>query len=234
MDDMEPAEIETVEHRWDILYRDYPEVYDAFASFPYDPRPVDVIAQKFELAGKRVVDVGSGSGSSTLAIAEHASSVLGIEPEDGMLAIAREAARSRAIANVDFERGTKERIPLPDGSMDVVTSLTAGLDVAEALRVVRRGGLILRLDIPPGWYGGDLNAILEHPTPELERETRRLTEDLGFSYFDFDSIQDYGSVENIVRTYGFIHGRRAIDFLRQTGRTWIRWRFRVHFRRREG
>jgi hypothetical protein len=29
---------ETIENRWDILYRDYPEIYDAFSSFPYHPR----------------------------------------------------------------------------------------------------------------------------------------------------------------------------------------------------
>ena len=26
---------ETIGHRRDVLYRDYPEVYDRFASFPY-------------------------------------------------------------------------------------------------------------------------------------------------------------------------------------------------------
>jgi SAM-dependent methyltransferase len=222
---------ETIEHRWDILYRDYPEVYDAFASYPYRPRPVDVVNEQFHLSGKRVVDVGSGSGRSTLAVAEYADHVIGVEPEDGMLALARNAAAQSDASNVEFVQGTKERIPLPAASVDMLTSFTAGLDVGEAMRAVRPGGLIVSVDIPPRWYGGDLNSVLRHPTPELGRWTRHLQLEEGFSFVDFESVQEYGSVDDIVRTYGFIHGRRAIDHLRETEGTSIRWRFRIHYRR---
>jgi ubiquinone/menaquinone biosynthesis C-methylase UbiE len=221
---------ETVEHRWDILYRDYPEVYDAFASHPYRPRPVEVVHEQFDLSGKRVVDVGSGSGRSTLAVAEYASQVIGVEPEDGMLTLAREAAQRSGASNVEFVQGTKEHIPLPAASVDMLTSFTAGLDVAEAMRVVRPGGLVVSVDIPPRWYAGDLNSVVRHPTPELGRWTRQLQLEEGFSFVDFESVQEYGSVDDIVRTYGFIHGRRAIAHLRETGRTFIRWRFRIHYR----
>jgi hypothetical protein len=51
--DMEGAAMkvypETIENRWDILYRDYPEVYDRFGAFPYSPRPVDVLVSRFNL-----------------------------------------------------------------------------------------------------------------------------------------------------------------------------------------
>jgi hypothetical protein len=56
---------ETIENRWDILYRDYPEVYDEFASVPYSKIEVDVIRKMFGLRDKTVADIGSGSGIST-------------------------------------------------------------------------------------------------------------------------------------------------------------------------
>jgi hypothetical protein len=28
---------ETIDNAWDVLYREYPEIYDAFSSFPYRP-----------------------------------------------------------------------------------------------------------------------------------------------------------------------------------------------------
>ena len=223
---------QTVEHRWDILYREYPEVYDAFVSFPYDPRPVDIVQREFGLTDARVVDVGSGTGRSTFAIAEHAAQATGVEPEDAMLRVARDAARERRVRNVVFVKGVKEAIPLPDASMDFLTSFTGGLDVDEAVRVVRAGGVVISVDVAPGWYGGDLNAVLGHPTPDLERGSRYLIDERGFSFFDFDSVQQYGSVENLVRTYGFIHGQRAIDHVRKTGRTWIKWRWRIHYLRK--
>src|SRR5688572_3995739 len=62
---------ETIEHRWDILYRDYPEIYDEFSSFPYTPLDVDIVNRTFPLAGKIVVDCGSGNGKSTFSLAEY-------------------------------------------------------------------------------------------------------------------------------------------------------------------
>ena len=59
---------------------------------------------------------------------------------------------------------------------------------------------------------------------------RRLVEGLGFSRLEFDSIQEYGSTENIVRTYGFIFGRNAIDYLKRAKKTSIRWTFYLHYR----
>jgi hypothetical protein len=57
-----------------------------------------------------------------------------------------------------------------------------------------------------------------------------LTEELGCSWFDVDSVQRYGSVDNLAETYGFIFGRRAIQHVLRTEQTSIRWRFRVHHR----
>jgi hypothetical protein len=43
--------------------------------------------------------------------------------------------------------------------------------------------------------------------------------------------QDYGTVERVVRTYGFIHSERAIDYIREHNLTTIRWKFRARFKR---
>jgi hypothetical protein len=51
----------------------------------------------------------------------------------------------------------------------------------------------------------------------------------GFSYEDFESAQEYGTVENIVESYGFIFGHKAIERLKATGKTSIKWTFRMHF-----
>lgn len=220
----------TIEHAWDVLYRDYPEVYDAFVSFPYDPRPIDVVARLFPLEGKVVIDIGSGTGRSAFALAEHAARVVGIEPEPAMLTLAARALAERRLGNVAFVAGSAEALPLPNESVDVVAAFTAAIDLVEARRVLKPGGLILRLDIATGWYGGELSAVIDHPTPDLAAGNRFLVEECGFAATDFDSVQEYGSTEAIVGTYGFIFGRNAIEHLRRTGKTSIRWRFRIHHR----
>lgn len=223
---------ETIDNAWDVLYSDYPEVYDAFASFPYDPSPVDVINREFPLAGKLVVDVGSGTGKSTFALARYAERVIGVESEGAMRSLAERTLAERRPHNVTFVAGSAESIPLPDESADVATAITAPLELDEALRVLKPHGVIVRLDVAPDWYGGDLNDVINLPTPELAAGSRALVEEGGFSYLDFDSVQEYGTTDNIVRTYGFIFGPTAIAHLRQTERTSIRWRFRIHYRQR--
>lgn len=220
----------TIDNAWDVLYRDYPEVYDAFSSFPYEPPWIDVVERVFPLAGKVVADIGSGTGKSSFELAEHAARVVGVEPEAAMRAVAEEALSERQLTNVTFTVGSAGTIPLADESVDVVTAVTARIDVAEALRVLKPGGLVLCLDIAPDWYGGELNEVINEPTPDITERSRELREEWGFSYLDFDSVQEYGSMTNIVGTYGFIFGQKAIDHLERTGQSAIRWRFRIHHR----
>jgi ubiquinone/menaquinone biosynthesis C-methylase UbiE len=220
---------ETIEHRWDILYRDYPEVYDRFASFPYSPRPVDVLNARFNFKDKVIVDNGAGTGKSAIAMSEYARAIIGVEPEAAMRQLATERVKKLGIKNVRFVEGSGQAIPLPDGTADVFTSFTGGLQsIPETKRILRRPGWIVSLDIAPDTYGGDLNEVLNHPTPELQSYSDFLVRTNGFSYEDFESIQEYGTVENIVETYGFIFGHKAIEHLQATGKTSIRWTFRIH------
>ena len=220
---------ETIEHRWDILYRDYPEIYDRFASFPYSPRPVDVLNSRFNFKDKVIVDNGAGTGKSAIAMSQYAREIIGVEPEAPMRQLAAERTENLSIKNVRFVEGSGQAIPLPNGAADVFTSFTGGLQsIPEAKRILRRPGLIIALDITPEAYGGDLNKVLNHATPELQSYSDFLVRMNGFSYEDFESVQEYGTVENIVETYGFIFGHKAIAHLKATGKTFIRWTFRIH------
>ena len=51
---------ESIENRWDILYRDYPEVYEAFSNTPYHPTVYEQLPGIIDLRGKCIADVGRG------------------------------------------------------------------------------------------------------------------------------------------------------------------------------
>ena len=72
---------ESIENRWDILYRDYPEVYEAFSNTPYHPTVYEQLPGIIDMQGKSIADVGAGTGSSSLALARYAQKVIGIERE---------------------------------------------------------------------------------------------------------------------------------------------------------
>lgn len=61
------------------------------------------------------VDVGSGTGISTLAIAPLAESVVGVEPSKAMI------ERAESAANVTYRVGSAEHLPLEDASSDLIS-----------------------------------------------------------------------------------------------------------------
>ena len=89
-------------------------------------------------AGARVLDVGCGTGAATVAAAARAGPdgrVVGLDPNPGMLAVAR---RHPGIAWVE---GRAEALPFPDAAFDAVVSQFAMMffdDRVAALREMQR------------------------------------------------------------------------------------------------
>jgi ubiquinone/menaquinone biosynthesis C-methylase UbiE len=227
----------TIENRWDILYRDFPEVYDEFASVPKKPSPLQWLLERFDFQNKVVADIGSGSGASSFALARFARKVIGVEIEDAMRELAERERIRRGLDNIEFVKGDARSIPLTDSSVDIVTAITLalypveeyGAFAREARRVAVNRGLIAMINITPGWYGGELADLIPDEDTVETRQNEIFVEEFGFAYEDFESDQEYGSVDKIVRTYGFIFGKKVIDHLIAAQKTSIRWKFRIHY-----
>jgi SAM-dependent methyltransferase len=120
----------------------------------YRPKPPTALLELLlQLAGTRrarlVVDLGSGTGISTMVWATRAERVVGIEPLDEMRAIAE---AGNAPPNVSFRAGVAQRTGIPDGAADIVTCAQslhhtepAGT-LAEIGRILRAGGVFAAYD----------------------------------------------------------------------------------------
>ena len=232
----------TIENRWDILYVEYPEVYDAFASVPEEPKMIDVMKNHFDLNDKTILDIGSGSGDSSFQLSTISKHVIGLEIEDNMRQIAEQKAKELHITNVSFKKGTALDISLPNQSVDASIAITLPLFIEdeirtyirEAIRVTKTGGYVINLGIAPFCYGGDLAEIILGESKITEEDTegvvdRILRDEFGFTYFDYEAIQTYDSIDHIVSTYGFIFGQLAINHIQRTDLKHITWTFRVHY-----
>lgn len=232
----------TIENRWDILYVDYPEIYDAFASVPKKPTMIEVFKDHFEFKDKLVLDIGSGAGDSTFQLATISKAVIGLELEDNMRAIAEHRQGVLNIQNVSFKKGTALNMSIPDASVDVSVAITLPLFiedeirtyVREALRVTKPGGMVINLGIAPFCYGGDLAEVILGLSRVTDEDTegvvdRILRREFGFDYFDYDAIQTYDSTDHMVETYGFIFGKDVIDHILKTNRNQVVWTYRVHY-----
>jgi ubiquinone/menaquinone biosynthesis C-methylase UbiE len=229
---------ESIENRWDILYSEYPEVYEAFMNVPYQPSVFDKVPEIIDLHGKIIADIGAGTGRSSLALARTARQVIGIEYEQAMLRQARQKAFGEEASRVLYLSGDALAIPLADDSVDIVTGFTLALFPPERYREFIREGLrvakskVVYVGIPPGWYGGDLDYVIENPYKgKIDVETDRIfIEEYQFAYKDVFSNQEYGTIENIVSIYGFIFGKKVIEHIKRENKTTIKWKYRIYWR----
>ena len=106
------------------------------------PRILDALGP---IAGRRLVDIGCGSGATATALAGHGARVTGFDPGAAAIAAARASAPDCA-----FAAASAERLPFADGSFDGAVILNAlhhvpdpRFALAEAARVVVPEGRIV-------------------------------------------------------------------------------------------
>jgi SAM-dependent methyltransferase len=102
----------------------------------------------------RVADIGCGEGYLTIEASRWAKTVIAVDRSPLVLNRARALAKRRRVHNVIWKRGEIDRLPLRDGSVDVVLLSQAlhhakdpARAVSEAARILRPGGRALVLDL---------------------------------------------------------------------------------------
>lgn len=177
-------------------------------------------------SGDTVLDIGSGSGTDALlaSLVSGGGRVYGLDITEAMLDKLRGNAAAAGIENVQALQGNAEEIPLPDASVDVVTSngvLNLVPDkrraFSEIARVLRPGGRLQVSDIalrnpvsekaradPQLWAECVVGAVLQEDYLTLLRDVGLQVEAIG--------CQDYfsGSVSADTRRAAKAFGAHAI------------------------
>jgi ubiquinone/menaquinone biosynthesis C-methylase UbiE len=112
-------------------------------------------------SGDAVLDLCCGAGASALPAARAvgpSGRVVGLDLAEPMLALARQRAADRGLANVSFRTGDATRTGLESGSFDAVVCVFGvffasdmAAFVSEMWRLVRPGGTLAITTWGPGW-----------------------------------------------------------------------------------
>ncbi len=101
-----------------------------------------------DVAGARVIDLGTGTGTLARGFATRGSRVIGVDSSPNMLAQARRLAAGESL-DVRFVDGRAEATGLPSASADIVTAgqcwhwFDRPKAAQECLRLLRPGGMLI-------------------------------------------------------------------------------------------
>jgi SAM-dependent methyltransferase len=98
----------------------------------------------------RVVDLGCGPGAAVREASRRGAAATGVDPDPTMLRLARLISRVRRTRRVTWQRGSADRVWLPDGAATIVWALSSAhhwpdraAGLTEARRLLAPGGQVL-------------------------------------------------------------------------------------------
>lgn len=124
--------------QWAPLVADYASFRSGYSNELYD-----TIAQFGLRRGATILDVGCGTGIASEPFAMNGFPVTGVDASEAMV-----AAAAQRLPHATFVHGEAEALPFPNERFDVVISaqtfhwVDRARALAEAFRVLRRGGMI--------------------------------------------------------------------------------------------
>jgi ubiquinone/menaquinone biosynthesis C-methylase UbiE len=162
------------------------QTFDRYAHPPGDtPYPLEFAYHELgDVAGKRIVDFGCGSGANSVLLANRGAHVWGIDISEDLLRLAqRRLSVSGREGGATFIAGSAHDMPFPDNSIDVVFGIAIlhhlDLDLVsrEVRRVLKPGGrAIFQEPVRNSAVVRFLRSLIPYRAPDISPYERPLTD----------------------------------------------------------
>ncbi len=158
---------------WDRMAADYHNEEDP----RFAPAVDHVIASAGLRPGDAVLDLGTGTGSVALKVAQAvgpAGTVLAVDISPEMLRVATSRAAATGVTNIAFREGSAESIPADDASADAIASSLCLMFVPDRAAAARECARVLK---PGGRFSAGVFGPLERADlPRLQAIIGRFAE----------------------------------------------------------
>lgn len=179
--------------------------------------------------GKRLLDLGSGTGRIPLLFAAEAAEIVAVDAAAAMLNENR-AQRRHAGGRWHVVQADMRSVPLPDGWADITTTawaighIRSWFDARWQDEIARVLGEIFRLTRPGGYAMiietlGTGSRVPRAPNRELSEYYNWLEDEWGFSPQEVRTDYQFESVEQAVELAGSFFGPELADQIRENNWT---------------
>ncbi len=229
----------------------HPDLYDRFAISTIGL--MDELERLLDLSGLEVIDVGAGTGRSAAGAARKAKRVTAVDVFESVVFYGRERVRRMGLDNVDYLRASRDGLPFAGSSFDALINSWAELNCAEAYRVLKPGGYLVRMGGPLNALCGELTQTLKDVFPHIIQDVppaewfdpacpqvdEHIMDDIIYDVpvipptfrHDFTYISDYGDYTEAAAIFGRLYGPKARQYIVDRRLSRFAWRLRIEIMR---
>jgi len=235
-------------YEFDWLSSRHPDLYHKFALS--SDGLINKLHTIVDLSDFNVIDIGAGTGRSTIEISRKAKSVTAIDVYDSVINFGKKQLEKNNISSAFYHYGDRNNIPYPDNKFDVATCTWAEINFKEAYRIVHNNGLIIQMGAVPKAGCGELTSILSGDYPWLNNggieSDEVFNSDYPESYYEIDStsfneitlngkikvyeftyIAKYRNYKELALITGRLYGRKAKNYFIMRKRNKHAWRLQI-------
>ena len=233
---------------FDWISARHPDLYHRFALSTVGL--MDELEKLVDLMGLDVVDIGAGTGRSTIGAARTARHVYAVDAYKSVVEYGRSEASKAGLSNVTYLRGDSAALPLDDRSVDVALVAFAAFDPGEVYRVLKPGGRVVYGAGAPGSLMGELTEALssgyadfvtevaprewfdpDYPPQDMDLETESWSgiPVRGMKIHDFTHVADYVDPDELAAIVGRIYGPVAERYARDNAKSTLAYRLRIYY-----
>jgi ubiquinone/menaquinone biosynthesis C-methylase UbiE len=233
---------------FDWISARHPDLYHRFALST--DGLIEELPKLVDLTGLDVVDIGAGTGRSTLGAAKTARHVYAVDAYASVVEFGRNEVEKAGLTNATYLRGDNTALPLGDNSVDVALAAFAAFDPREVYRVLKPGGRVVYGACAPGSLMGELTEVLspsyqdfvsevapcevfEPGSPaqdtDLDTESWNGIPVQWMKLHDFTHVGDFGDSGELAAILGRIYGPVAENYARDNGKSTLAYRLRIYY-----